>query len=84
MTNFGQPTTTTLNLDGGTLTTRGIIDEAGGTTTVNLNGGTLKPTMNHADLIDNVNTVLVGHRGSENRYQRLHGFHQRTAGRYSG
>ena len=59
MTNFGQPTTATLNLDGGTLTTRGIIDEAGGTTTVNLNGGVLKPRMANSNFIANVASIVV-------------------------
>ncbi|RYD65263.1 MAG: hypothetical protein EOP83_07740, partial [Verrucomicrobiaceae bacterium] len=59
MTNFGQPTTATLNLDGGTLTTRGIIDEAGGTTTVNLNGGVLKPRMANGNFIADVSSIVV-------------------------
>lgn len=59
MTNFGQPTTATLNLDGGTLTTRGIIDEASGTTTVNLNGGVLKPRMANGNFIANVANIVV-------------------------
>lgn len=59
MTNFAQPTTATLNLDGGTLTTRGIIDEAGGTTTVNLNGGLLKPRLTNSNFIANVASIVV-------------------------
>ena len=59
MTNFGQPTTATVNLDGGTLTTRGIIDEATGTSTVNLNGGVLKPRMNNGNFIANVASIVV-------------------------
>ncbi len=59
LTNFNKPTTATLNLDGGTLTTSGIVNGAGGTCNVFLNGGLIKPTIENYSFLEGMTNVTV-------------------------
>ncbi len=59
LTNANKPSTATLNLDGGTLTTNGIINGAGGNCNVNLNGGLLKPRINNGTFLQGMTNVTV-------------------------
>lgn len=59
LTNNGIPSTATLNLDGGTLITRGIVNGAGGTCNVFLNGGLIKPKMQNYSFLEGMTNVTV-------------------------
>ncbi len=59
LTNFSQPTTATLNLDGGTLMTNGIINGANGTCNVFLNGGLVKPTIDNDSFLQGMTSVTI-------------------------
>ncbi|MCU0796674.1 MAG: hypothetical protein MUF31_12165 [Akkermansiaceae bacterium] len=59
LTNFDKATSATLNLNGGTLTTNGIVSGSNGTRAVFLNGGLLKPRINNLSFLEGMSTVTV-------------------------
>jgi len=59
LTNANKPSTATVNLDGGTLTTNGIVNGAGGNCNVYLNGGVLKPRINNTTFLQGMTSVTV-------------------------
>jgi autotransporter-associated beta strand protein len=59
LTNFNKATTATLNLDGGTLTTNGIISGSTGTRAVFLNGGVLKPRIDNDFFLEGMSNVTI-------------------------
>lgn len=59
LTNNGIPSTATLNLDGGTLSTNGIISGSNGTRNVFLNGGLLKPRIQNYSFLEGMTSVTV-------------------------
>ena len=65
LTNFNKPSTATVNLDGGTLTTNGIVNGAEGTTNLNLNGGLVKPRIDNAQFLQGLTAVTVGAGGAK-------------------
>jgi T5SS/PEP-CTERM-associated repeat protein/autotransporter-associated beta strand protein len=59
LTNFDKATTATLNLDGGTLTTNGIVSGSNGTRQVFLNGGVLKPRIDNGSFLEGMSSVTI-------------------------
>lgn len=59
LTNFDKATTATLNLDGGTLSTNGIISGSNGTRQVFLNGGVLKPRIDNDFFLEGMSSVTI-------------------------
>ncbi|MGL4400327.1 MAG: autotransporter-associated beta strand repeat-containing protein [Luteolibacter sp.] len=64
LTNNGIPSTATLNLDGGTLSTNGITSGSNGTRNVFLNGGVLKPRIQNYSFLEGMTNVTVTSRGA--------------------
>jgi autotransporter-associated beta strand protein len=65
LTNNGIPSTATLNLDGGTLTTNGIISGSAGTRSVFLNGGLLKPRIDNDSFLEGMTSVAIKSGGAK-------------------
>lgn len=65
MTNNGKPSTATIHLDGGTLITNGIENDANGTTHVFLNGGLLKARVNSLNFLQGMSGVTVRNGGAK-------------------
>ena len=59
MTNNNKPTSATINLDGGTLSTNGINSGSNGTLNVFLNGGILKARVNNLTFLEGMSSVAV-------------------------
>ena len=59
MTNNNKPTSATINLDGGTLSTNGIISGSTGALNVFLNGGILQARVNNLTFLEGMSSVTV-------------------------